>query len=128
MADDLIARVRQALGSRPVAEQKMFGGVCFMLNGNMLVGASPRGLMVRTGKDAYAAALARPHADAMRQGARVMPGYVVVANEGVAGDRDLAGWLELALAFVGTLPAKAKSAPPERTAVKPASKATRRPA
>ena len=127
MADDLIARVRSALGSRPIAEQKMFGGVCFMLNGNMLVGASPRGLMVRTGKDAYAAALARPHAEPMRQGDRVMPGYVVVANEGLAHDADLKSWLDLALAFVATLPPKAKKAPPARTGAKPASTAGRRP-
>jgi TfoX/Sxy family transcriptional regulator of competence genes len=120
--------VRSALDSRPIAEQKMFGGVCFMLNGNMLVGASPRGLMVRTGKDAYADALARPHAEPMRQSSRVMPGYVVVANEGLARDADLASWLDLALAFVGTLPPKAKTAPPPRPAAKPASKASRRPA
>ena len=127
MADDLIARVRQALGSRPIAEQKMFGGVCFMLGGNMLVGTSPRGLMVRTGKDAYEEALARPHAEAMRQGERVMPGYVVVGPEGIARDADLASWLDLALAFVGTLPPKARIAPPPRTAAKPASRAARRP-
>ena len=106
---DLIARVRDALGARPITEQKMFGGVCFMLAGNMLVGASARGLMVRTGKDAYAAALARPHAAPMHQGSREMPGYVVVAPEGVASARDLDAWLALALDFVGTLPAKAKA-------------------
>jgi len=107
---DLIARVRDALGARPVTEQKMFGGVCFMLAGNMLVCASPRGLMVRTGKDGYAAALARPHAAPMRQGTREMPGFVVVTQEGVASARDLEAWLARALAFVGTLPAKAKTA------------------
>lgn len=126
MADDLIARVRSALDSRPIAEQKMFGGVCFMLNGNMLVGASPRGLMVRTGKDAYADALARPHAEPMRQSTRVMPGYVVVANEGLARDADLASWIDLALAFVGTLPPKAKTAPPPRTSGKPGPTARQR--
>ena len=58
---DLADRVRIRLTGLPFSEQKMFGGICFMLNGNMLVGASPRGLMVRVGKDANDAALARPH-------------------------------------------------------------------
>ncbi len=107
---DLIARVRDALSASPVTEQKMFGGVCFMLAGNMLVCASPRGLMVRTGKDGYAAALARPHAAPMRQGDREMPGFVIVAPDGVASARDLKAWLARALEFVGTLPAKAKAA------------------
>ena len=53
---DLVVRVREALADLPVTEQKMFGGVCFMLNGNMLVGASPRGLMVRVGKEGHAGA------------------------------------------------------------------------
>ncbi len=114
MPHDLVLRVRRALGDHPVTEQKMFGGVCFMLNGNMLVGASPRGLMVRTGRDAYAAALGRPHVLPMRLGQREMPGYVVVAPQGVAGEHDLAGWLALALAFVGTLPPKAKDTKPRR--------------
>lgn len=127
MVDDLIARVRHALGSHPVTEQKMFGGVCFMLNGNMLVGASPRGLMVRTGKDAYASALARPGAEPMRQGTRVMPGYVVVAPEGIAREADLTAWLDLAVRFVATLPPKEKKVPPTRMATEPAPIARRRP-
>ena len=112
--DTLIGRVRQALAPGAITEQRMFGGVCFMLNGNMLVGASSRGLMVRTGKDAYEAALARPHAEPMRQTTRVMPGYVTVAPEGVASDDDLRAWLAMALDFVGTLPAKSGKKPPAR--------------
>ncbi len=123
--DDLTERVRGALAPAAITEQKMFGGVCFMLDGNMLVGASPRGLMVRTGKAGYEAALARPHATPLRQGARTMPGYVVVAAEGVAREADLRAWLAIALDFVRTLPPKTAKAPPSRAAAK--AKAGRRP-
>lgn len=107
--DPMVARLRDALGNRTFTEQKMFGGTCFMLDGNMLIGTSKRGLLVRVGKAAHSAAAARPHARPMEMGARTMEGYVRVAPEGTATDADLRGWLDLALAFVGTLPAKSKS-------------------
>jgi TfoX/Sxy family transcriptional regulator of competence genes len=117
---ELVERVRRLLEAKSVTEQKMFGGVCFMLNGNMLVGASPRGLMVRVGKEGHEAAVARPHTRPMEQGTRTMVGYVVVAPEGVARDRDLESWLDTALAFVATLPPKEKKAPPAPSTAAPA--------
>ncbi|TIS82453.1 MAG: TfoX/Sxy family protein, partial [Mesorhizobium sp.] len=53
--DPMVERLRAALGRRAFTEQKMFGGTCFMINGNMLVGTSKRGLLVRVGKDGHAA-------------------------------------------------------------------------
>jgi TfoX/Sxy family transcriptional regulator of competence genes len=106
----MVERLRAALGRRAFTEQKMFGGTCFMINGNMLIGTSKRGLLVRVGKDAHAAAEARPHARLMEMGGRSMEGYLHVAPEGTASEADLAGWLALALAFVETLPPKVKSA------------------
>ena len=108
--DPMVGRLRAALGRRAFTEQKMFGGTCFMLNGNMLIGTSKRGLLVRVGKDAHAAAVARPHARPMEMGGRSMEGYVHVAPEGTASEAELAGWLDRALAFVETLPPKVKSA------------------
>ena len=108
--DPMVERLRSALAGRDFAEQKMFGGTCFMLNGNMLIGTSKRGLLVRVGKDAHAAAAARPHASPMEMGGRSMEGYLHVAPEGTASEADLAGWLDLALAFVETLPPKTKPA------------------
>ncbi|MER9963565.1 TfoX/Sxy family protein [Mesorhizobium sp. M0045] len=108
--DPMVERLRAALGPRQVTEQKMFGGTCFMLNGNMLIGTSKRGLLVRVGKEGHAAAAARPHARPMEMGRRSMEGYVHVAPEGTATEADLRGWLDLALAFVETLPPKIKSA------------------
>ncbi|WP_176480013.1 TfoX/Sxy family protein [Mesorhizobium sp. WSM3859] len=107
--DPMVERLRAALGKRDFTEQKMFGGTCFMINGNMLIGTSKRGLLVRVGKDAHAAAAALPHARPMEMGGRSMEGYLHVAPEGTASDADLAGWLDRALAFVETLPSKAKA-------------------
>ena len=108
--DPMVARLRAALGKRVFTEQKMFGGTCFMINGNMLIGTSKRGLLVRIGKDAHAAAAARPHASTMEMGGRSMEGYIRVAPEGTASEADLAFWLDRALAFVETLPSKVKPA------------------
>ena len=108
--DPMVERLRAVLGKRAFTEQKMFGGTCFMINGNMLIGTSKRGLLVRVGKDAHAAAAARPHASPMEMGGRSMEGYLHVAPEGTASEADLAGWLDLALAFVETLPPKTKPA------------------
>ena len=102
----MVGRLRQALTGMPVTEQKMFGGTCFMLAGNMLVGTSKRGLLVRVGKEAHAEAVALPHARPMEMGGRAMEGYVFVGEAGTATGKDLKGWLARALAFVETLPAK----------------------
>jgi TfoX/Sxy family transcriptional regulator of competence genes len=113
--DPMVARLRAALGRRAFTEQKMFGGTCFMIDGNMLIGTSKRGLLVRVGKGAHAAAAAHPHASPMEMGGRSMEGYIRVAPEGTATDADLVSWLERALAFVETLPAKTKVKPPKRS-------------
>ncbi|TIV07049.1 MAG: TfoX/Sxy family protein, partial [Mesorhizobium sp.] len=100
--DPMVERLRAALGKRIFTEQKMFGGTCFMIDGNLLIGTSKRGLLVRVGKDAHAAAAARPHARPMEMGGRLMEGYLHVGPEGTASESELAFWLDLALAFVQT--------------------------
>lgn len=107
----LLERLRTALNDERISEQKMFGGVCFMLSGNMLVGTSKRGLLVRVGKEAHDAAAALPDAAAMEMGGRAMQGYVFVAPEGTRTERDLNAWINRARAFVDTLPPKQKKAP-----------------
>jgi TfoX/Sxy family transcriptional regulator of competence genes len=109
MAQDFVAdRLRAALASEPVTEQRMFGGTCFMLGGNMLAGSHKNELLVRVGKEARAAALARPHSRAMEMRGRIMEGFVSVAADGYARDEDLHAWLTLARAYVDTLPPKKK--------------------
>jgi TfoX/Sxy family transcriptional regulator of competence genes len=104
--DELIGRMRDLLaGSGELREVKMFGGLCFMLDGNMVAGTSPRGLLMRVGKEKHAEALARPGARAMEMGGREMAGYVFVDAERL-DERTLRDWLAMARAYVGTLPSK----------------------
>jgi TfoX/Sxy family transcriptional regulator of competence genes len=112
--EDLAERVRAALaGKGELREVRMFGGLCFMLNGNMVGGVSKHGLLVRVGKEQQARALARPDARPMEMSGRPMAGYVVI-DPPPREDRVLREWLELAVAFVHTLPAKALRPAPRR--------------
>jgi len=116
----LIERTRDLIPDGHVEQKRMFGSTCFMVNGNLLICASKRGLMVRVGKDREAEALARPHASPAHPSGRPMPGFIRVAPEGIETDDDLKGWIELARAYVCALPPKArkekkpKSGKPER--------------
>jgi TfoX/Sxy family transcriptional regulator of competence genes len=113
--DDLVAQVRTALaGIATIREVRMFGGIGFMLNGNMLAAASKRGLLLRVGKERQPDALSRPGARPMEMRGRVMEGYVYVDPPALTGDA-MQKWLQLALAFVRTLPPKATGAKPART-------------
>ncbi|HUV32249.1 MAG TPA: TfoX/Sxy family protein, partial [Devosiaceae bacterium] len=104
-------RIRNLICDDPnIDEKRMFGGIAFMLNGNMLVGPMKDGaLLARVGKDAYDAALARPGAGKMMFTGREMPGFVEVRGEGIETDDALAGWVAIATDFVGTLPVKPAS-------------------
>jgi TfoX/Sxy family transcriptional regulator of competence genes len=96
----------------------MFGGIGFMLNGNMIAAVSKRGLLVRVGKDRHRDALARPGARPMQMRGQTMEGYVYVDPAALKG-RALQAWLELAKAFVLTLPPKPAGAKPRQTKGKP---------
>lgn len=85
--------------------KKMFGGVCFMLNGNMVAGTSKRGMLVRTGPDNTKAA-ARGTAEPMMMRDKPMKGYWFVSDKSVADPNEFDFWMDLALAFNKTLPPK----------------------
>ncbi len=105
--EKLAERIRVALKRRRgVSERKMFGGLAFLLKGNMLCGVVEEDLMVRVGPDAYEDALARPHTREMDFTGRPMKGLVYVASPGFRTARQLESWLERSLAFVRSLPAK----------------------
>ena len=105
--EKLATRVRQALGPRDdVVEKKMFGGLCFMVNGAMCCGLTPTDLMVRVGPDQYDAALAEPHARPMDFTGRPLKGMVYVAPAGLRTQAALASWVARGVAFVASLPAK----------------------
>ena len=104
----LAARIRAALaGESGVVEKKMFGGVAFLVNGNMACGvAGGDDLMVRVGPDNHEDALSRPHARPMDFTGRPMRGMVYVAPPGFESDKDLAAWVESGASFARSLPPK----------------------
>jgi TfoX/Sxy family transcriptional regulator of competence genes len=105
--EGLAERIRESLDETAnVNEKKMFGGLAFMLRGNMCVGVVGEELMVRVGPDAYADALAQPHAREMDFTGKPMKGLVYVAAPGVEADEDLDAWIGRGVAFAGSLPAK----------------------
>ena len=105
--EKLADRIRAIIGDEPgLREQKMFGGVGFMVHGNMAAGIIGSDLMVRVGPDAYDDALAQPHARFMDITGRPMRGFVIVAAEGIATRPKLRSWLARGLGFASTLPPK----------------------
>jgi TfoX/Sxy family transcriptional regulator of competence genes len=103
----LVQRISDHPALKSAVAKKMFGGTCFMLNGNMAIGTFRDGILVRVGKDAHAKALTFPGASTMEMNGRKMEGYVMVANDDLSTNNSLATWIDLALAFNKTLPAKA---------------------
>src|SRR5258708_14856231 len=101
-------RLRRAMKSRKgVTEKKMFGGVCFLLLGNMLCAASKDHFMFRVGKEQDAKALKRPGASPMGFKGRRFPGFVWV-DPNSCDSRAVKRWIALADNYVGTLPPKSK--------------------
>jgi TfoX/Sxy family transcriptional regulator of competence genes len=104
--EKLAERVRVALeGRRGVSEKKMFGGLCFLVRGNMACGIVGDELMVRVGPDAYEDALARKHAREMDFTGRALKGMVYVAKPGLRSTA-LRGWVDRGFDFAHSLPAK----------------------
>jgi hypothetical protein len=109
--DEVLAgRIRQRLARRKnVAETRMFSGLAFLLNGNLLVGVRKDSLLVRLGPDQSDDALKQAHVSEFQiRGRGTMKGWVVVGLEGVQSDEQLNDWIQRAVKFVGTLPAKEK--------------------
>ena len=106
--EDLANRLRELLAAEAgVTEKKMFGGLAFLVHGNMSVSASRNGgLLVRIDPADTGDALARPHVALMEMGGRLMDGWLTVAPAGVATKRALGPWVQRSLAFVKTLPPK----------------------
>ena len=84
----------------------MFGGVCFLLNGNMCVGIWKTSLIVRLGPEQAASALAEPNVVEFDITGRPMMGWVMVEPNGLETDEQLTGWIQRAVEFVGGLPVK----------------------
>jgi len=106
--DEAVAkRVRTALGNIPdVVEKRMFGGIAFMLRGNMCCGVIGDRLLLRVGPGGYEAAQSRPHAKPMDFTGKPMKGFVFVEPKGFASAGDLKAWIARAIMFALSLPAK----------------------
>jgi TfoX/Sxy family transcriptional regulator of competence genes len=106
--EDLANRLRELLAGEPaITEKKMFGGLAFLVHGNMSVSASRNGgLLARVDPADTDACLTRPHVQLMEMRGRTMDGWLSIAPEGLRTKRELAGWVRRSLAFAQTLPAK----------------------
>lgn len=109
--EDTSERIRESLVGEPgLSERKMFGGVSFLIHGNMCCGVVEDNLVVRVGPDAYEDALAQPHARTMDFTGRPLTGFVYVSPDGHDTPADLRAWIDRGLAFVRTLPPKSRAA------------------
>lgn len=106
--DEILAqRVRETLRDKAgIVEKKMFGGVGFMLQGNMACGVNKDDLIVRVGPDGYQAALEKRNTKPFDLTGRPMKGWVVVTREGYKADEDLKRWVETGVVFASSLPPK----------------------
>jgi TfoX/Sxy family transcriptional regulator of competence genes len=103
----LAQRIREELDQIPgLLEQAMFGGIGFMVNGNMACGVNKDELIVRVGPENYDQALEKSHTRAFDFTGRPMKGWVMVAPEGYESDEDLKYWIEQGVSFAQSLPEK----------------------
>lgn len=105
--EGLAQRVRECIAERAdVTEKKMFGGLCFLVGGNMAAGIVGEELMLRVGPEAYAECLARPHAREMDFTGRALKGMVYVGVDGLSEDAELASWVARGVDYAASLPVK----------------------
>ena len=104
----LAARIRELVAGEPgVSEQKMFGGLAFLVGGNMAIAASGEGgILVRVDPDETEALVARTGATVMEMRGRAMRGWLRVEAQQVRTKRELAAWAKRGVAFARSLPPK----------------------
>jgi hypothetical protein len=105
---ELADRVREVLATAGLTptEKKMFGGLSFLIGGNMCCGVMGADLLARVGPDAAESALAEPATRPFEMGQRASRGWVVVGPDGIATDEALAAWVGRALAYAKSLSPK----------------------
>jgi TfoX/Sxy family transcriptional regulator of competence genes len=105
--EGLAQRIREQVGDLPgLSEMKAFGGLSFLVNGNMAVGVIKDEMMVRVGPEKFDDAVASPHARPFDMTGKPLKGWILVAPQGYAEDQDLDRWIEQGVAFAQTLPPK----------------------
>jgi len=106
--EDLADRIRELIADEPdLSEMRMFGGLAFLIAGNMSVAASGQGgLMVRVAPDDTDALVAKPHARRFEMRGKPMQGWVRVDDEGMRTKRQLEPWVKRGVAYARSLPPK----------------------
>ena len=102
----LAERIRSQLAGIPFVERKMFGGVGFLLSGNMACGVNKNNLIVRVNPEKHSALLKKPHAKPFDMTGRPMKGWLVVEADGCKTDKQLSTWVKEGVEFALTLPVK----------------------
>jgi hypothetical protein len=104
---ELAASARKALSRRRgYSERKMFGGICYMLSGNMCCGVLGEEVIIRLGPELAEKALRKKHTRVFDMTGRPMKGFVVVTKEGIRKDEALKTWLKEAADYASSLPPK----------------------
>jgi TfoX/Sxy family transcriptional regulator of competence genes len=105
--EGLVERLRDYFEDYPnVLEKRMFGGMCFMMNGNMLCGVVDSHIMLRVGPNQYEDCLKKDNVRLMDFTGKPLKGFIYVDEDGIAEDEDLRAWVQTAETFVGSLPPK----------------------
>lgn len=105
--EKLAERMRAYLKSkRGVVEKRMFGGIGFLVNGNMACGVNKQDMIVRLSDEEFEKALKQPGVRVFDMTGRPMKGWLMVSSEGYTSDKALEGWIEKGIAFAKSLPAK----------------------
>jgi TfoX/Sxy family transcriptional regulator of competence genes len=111
--EDTANRIRELVhGESGVTEQRMFGGLAFLINGNMAVSASGQGgLLLRVDPDRTGALLAEPHAEPFEMRGREMAGWLRVDSDAITSDEEFVRWVEVGVSYARTLQPKVSSKP-----------------
>ena len=105
--EGLAQRVTELLEEKPeFNEKKMFGGICYLLYGNMVCGVLNEDIIVRVGLERYEDSLKSPHTRKFDMTGRPMKGWVMVSPEGHESDEDLEAWIKKGVSFASSLPPK----------------------
>jgi TfoX/Sxy family transcriptional regulator of competence genes len=107
--DKLAGRVRKILEKIDgLSEKKMFGGICFLVNGHMALGLVNEDLMIRVKPDSYEKMLSQPHVRKMDFTGKPLKGFLYVGAKGTESEKDLRKWVLKGAKFALSLPAKKK--------------------
>ena len=104
--EELAERIRSQLDGIPFVEKKMFGGVGFLISGNMACGVNKEDLIVRVDPERHATLLKKPHAKPFDLTGKPMKGWLLVEADGCKTEKQLSAWVKEGIAFALTLPPK----------------------